>query len=362
MLVNALSSTAHASHVDRVSVDRRDLRPHDVDVRVDFCGVCHSDLHALDDAAVRGGEAVVPGHEFVGEVVAVGSAVTDFRPGDPVAVGNIVDSCGACRMCRQGQENFCTEFPTLTYGGVDRVDGSTTAGAWSRRYVVRDDFTYHRPGGLDPAAVAPLLCAGISVWEPLRVAGVGPGTRLGVVGLGGLGHLAVRLGRALGAEVTVFTTSARKTDDALRLGASQVVVSSDDAAVSAVRGTLDVIVDTVSADHDVRPSLSALDLDGTLFVVGWLGEVSVPVTDLLVGRKRLASAGSGGRRWTQDLLDFCGEHGVVADVEVVPTSQVDTALRRLRENDVRYRFVLDLAELDDPTDSADLDDRAASVA
>jgi uncharacterized zinc-type alcohol dehydrogenase-like protein len=345
MRTTALLSFASGQPLRPVGIDRRDLRPDDVDVRVTHCGVCHSDLHALDQPGRTG--ALVPGHEFVGEVVAVGSAVTAFAPGDPVAVGNIVDSCGTCRMCRAGQENYCVEFPTLTYGGRDRVDGSATLGAYAGRYVVREDFVYRRPESLDPAAVAPLMCAGITVWEPMRAAGVGPGTRLGVVGLGGLGHLAVRLGRALGAEVTVFTTSAGKAADAERLGATRVVVSTDAAAMAAARGSLDLVIDTVSVAHDVAPYLRVLDLDGELCSLGYLGPMGVETMDLLLGRKRLTSSGSGGRRWTQDLLDFCGEHGLTADVEVVPAADVEVALDRLRRNDVRYRFVLDMAGVDD---------------
>ncbi|MGN7221632.1 NAD(P)-dependent alcohol dehydrogenase [Curtobacterium flaccumfaciens] len=347
MLTTALVSDALHDPLHPAPLLRRDLRPDDVDVRVAFCGVCHSDLHALATPPEHGGTfPVVPGHEFVGEVVAVGKAVTDFRAGDPVAVGNIVDSCGTCAMCRRGQENFCVEFPTLTYAGRDRLDGSVTAGAWAGRYVVRDRFVYHRPAALDPASVAPLMCAGITVWEPMRSVGVGPGTRLGVVGIGGLGHLAVRLARALGAEVTAFTTTPAKAADAERLGADQVVVSTDAAAMQAARGSLDVVLDTVAVEHDLGPYLGVLDLDGTLFSLGHLGPVTIATTDLLIGRKRLASAGSGGHRWTQDLLDFCGEHGIVADVEVLPAAAVATAVERLARGDVRYRFVLDLRDLD----------------
>ena len=351
MLATALSAAAPNEAFELTRIERRALRPDDVDIRVAFCGVCHSDLHALHTPTEEGGLfPLVPGHEFVGEVVAVGRDVRAFAPGDPVAVGNIVDSCGTCRMCLAGQENYCTEFPTLTYSGRDRVDGSLTAGAYAGRYVVRDRFVYHRPSSLDAAAVAPLMCAGITVWEPLRAAAVGAGSRLGVVGIGGLGHLAVRLGHALGAEVTVFTTTPAKAADAERLGAGRVVVSTDHAAMESARGSLDVILDTVAVEHDLAPYLRALDLDGTLFSLGHLGPVTVATTDLLVGRKRLASAGSGGRRWTQELLDFCGEHGITADVEVLPVSQVSTAFDRLARNDVRYRFVLDLAEIHEAGD------------
>lgn len=340
----AFRAAAPGRGLELVTTERRDLRGDDVAVRVTHCGVCHTDVHAVDstDASAF---PVVPGHEFVGEVVAVGAEVTAFRVGDPVAVGNIVNSCGSCAMCRAGQENFCAEYPTLTYGGRDRHDGTVTQGAYSAEYVVRDRFVYRRPADLDPAAVAPLLCAGITVWEPLRAWGVGPGTRVGVVGLGGLGHLAVKLAHALGARVTVFTTSPGKAEDARRLGADDVVVSSDADAMGAVADSLDLVIDTVSSAHDLAPYLGTVALDGTLCSLGYLGPVTVETLSLLIGRKSLTSAGSGGRPRTQELLDFCGEHGIVADVEVLPSREVATALERLRRNDVRYRFVLDLADL-----------------
>jgi uncharacterized zinc-type alcohol dehydrogenase-like protein len=324
------------------------LRPDDVDIRVTYCGVCHSDLHAWTTPPEQGGVfPLVPGHEFVGEVVGVGDQVAEFAPGDPVAVGNIVDSCGTCRMCDAGQENFCVEFPTLTYSGRDRHDGSATLGAFAGRYVVGDRFVYRRPANLDPAAVAPLMCAGITVWEPLRTSGVGPGTRLGVVGLGGLGHLAVRLGHALGADVTVYTTTPAKAASAERLGADRVVVSTADGAMERAQRSLDIVLDTVAVDHDLTPYLHALDLDGTLFNLGYLGPMTIATTDLLIGRKRIGSAGSGGHHWTQDLLDFCGEHGIAADVEVLPARDVAIAFDRLARNDVRYRFALDLCQIDE---------------
>jgi uncharacterized zinc-type alcohol dehydrogenase-like protein len=324
-------------------IERRDLRDDDVAVTFSHCGVCHTDLHAL--RGQDGPWPLVPGHEFVGTVAAVGPAVTGFAVGDPVAVGNIIDSCGTCDMCRAGQENSCREFPTLTYGGRDRVDGTPTLGAYAGEHVVRETFVYHRPPGLDPAAVAPLMCAGVTVFEPMKALGVGPGTRLGVVGIGGLGHLAVRIGVALGAEVTMLTTSAAKADDARALGAGAVVVTTDEEAMAAARGTLDVVVDCVPVGHDLGPLLRLLVLDGTLCVVGYLGRLEVDAMDLLVGRKRLLASGSAGRRSTQDLLDLAGEHGITADVEVLPAADVVTALDRLARGDVRYRFVLDLADL-----------------
>jgi uncharacterized zinc-type alcohol dehydrogenase-like protein len=332
-----------AAALRRAPVERRDLRPDDLAVRVDYCGVCHTDLHAVH--AHTGGTNLVPGHEFTGVVTEIGPDVTGFAAGDPVAVGNIVDSCGVCAMCRADQENFCHEFPTLTYGGTDRHDGSTTLGGYSREYIVRDRFAYLLPAGLDPAAAAPLLCAGITVWEPLRALGVGPGSRVAVAGLGGLGHLAVKLAVALGADTTVISRSPDKAGDARRLGAHDLVDSTDPDRMAAARDRFDVVVDTISAPHDVGPYLRLVAMDGTLSQVGYLGELTVDTMDLLAGRKKLSSAGSGGRAATAAMLAFCAEHGVTADIELLASARVNEALDRLQRNDVRYRFVLDLSDL-----------------
>ncbi|WP_369140474.1 NAD(P)-dependent alcohol dehydrogenase [Modestobacter versicolor] len=330
---------AYEPHEDLRPIEfaRRDLRDDDVAVRVTHVGVCHSDLHAVESRAA-GDPPLVPGHEFTGEVTAVGRDVTRFRVGDAVAVGNIVDSCGVCVNCLAHREPYCTEFPATTYGGRDLRDGTPTQGAYATEYVVRDAFAYALPAGLDPAAVAPLMCAGATTWSPLRRAGVGPGAQVGVVGLGGLGHLAVRFAVALGARVTVFTTSAAKADDARALGAHDVVVSTDAAAVAAVAGTLDFVLDTASSAHDLAPYLGALRLDGTLCVLGLPAQYVVPPMALL-GRT-LTVSGSAGTAETQEMLDFCGEHGLTADVEVLPLAEVNTALQRLARNDVRWRFVL----------------------
>jgi len=318
---------------------RGDLRADDVAVRITHVGVCHSDLHAVEGLP-PGAPPLVPGHEFTGEVTAVGAEVTRFRVGDRVAVGNIVDSCGVCVNCQAGRESYCLEFPQLTYGGVDRHDGTPTQGAYSTEYVVRDAFAYALPEGLDPAGVAPLMCAGVTTWAPIRRAGVGPGQRVGVVGLGGLGHLAVRFAAALGAEVTVFTTSAAKSADARALGAVHVAVSTDPEAMAVLAGSLDVVVDTASAAHDLAPYLRTLRLDGTLIVLGLPAEYRVEPMALL-GRSMTVS-GSAGTVETQEMLDFCGEHGLTADVEVLPMAEVDTAFARLGAGDVRWRFVLDV--------------------
>jgi uncharacterized zinc-type alcohol dehydrogenase-like protein len=327
--------------LERVPIMRRGLREDDLAVRVDFCGVCHSDLHAI-----HRGNVVVPGHEFSGTVTAVGPAVDGFAIGDRVAIGTIVDSCGECDMCRAGQENYCRAMATLTYNGRDRIDGTITLGGYSREYVVRDRFAYLLPDGLDPAAAAPLLCAGVTVWEPLRAAQVGPGSRVAVAGLGGLGHLAVKLAAALGAEVTVLSRAADKTDDARGLGARELLVTTDPEAMAAARGSYDLILDTISAEHPLPPYLDLLALDGTLFVLGFFGQVPLQLTSLMWGRKRIASAGTGGTRHTAELLAFAAEHGVTAEIELLPSAEVGRALDRLEAGDVRYRFVLDLSDLD----------------
>jgi uncharacterized zinc-type alcohol dehydrogenase-like protein len=329
----------------RAAIPRRDLRRDDVAVRVDFCGVCHTDLHAV--RAHRGEDAplLVPGHEFTGVVTETGPDVTRFRVGDPVAVGNIVDSCGTCDMCEAGQENFCREYPVLTYGGTDRHDGSTTLGGFSREYVVRERFTHPLPAGLDPAAAAPLMCAGITVWEPLRALGAGPGTRVAVSGLGGLGHLAVKFAVALGAEVSVISRSADRAAEAARLGAHDLVVSADPDRMAAARDRFDVLIDTIPVPHDLGPLLRLVAMDGTLSQVGYLGSTTVEALDLLVGRKKLSSGGSGGLPATAAMLDFCAARGITADVEVLPSADVVEALDRLERGDVRHRFVLDLSDL-----------------
>ncbi len=330
----------------RTSLERRELRPDDIAVQVDYCGVCHTDLHALHAYDQHTQAPLVPGHEFTGVVTGTGGEATTFSVGDRVAVGNIIDSCGVCAMCEAGQENFCRSFPTLTYGGTDRQDGSTTLGGYSREYVVRDAFAYPLPSGLDPAAAAPLMCAGVTVWEPLRSLGVGPGSRVAVAGLGGLGHLAVKMAVALGATTTVISRTQDKRDDARKLGAHDLIASTDSEQMAAARDTFDVVIDTVSAPHDLAPYLKLVAMDGTLSLLGYLGPVTVEAMDLLIGRKKLSSAGSGGRRATAEMLQFCADHNIAADIEVLPSSQVDTALDRLRRNDVRYRFVLDMSDLD----------------
>jgi uncharacterized zinc-type alcohol dehydrogenase-like protein len=328
----------------RVPVERRDLREDDIAVRVDYCGVCHSDLHRIRGALGAG--TVITGHEFTGTVTAAGASVTGFAPGDLVAVGTIVDSCGTCAMCLAGQENYCAEGAATTYGGTDRVDGTPTQGGYSREYVLRETFAYPLPAGLDPAAAAPLMCAGITMWEPLRAARTGPGSKVAVAGLGGLGHLGVKLAAALGAEVTVLSRTPDKAADARKLGAAGLLVTTDDKQMDQARGRFDLVLDTISAPHDLPPLLRLLGLDGTLSVLGFpIGEVPLRLLDLTYGRKSLSSSGTGGRRGTAEMLAFAAEHGITADVEVLPSARVQDALDRLGRGDVRYRFVLDMSDL-----------------
>jgi uncharacterized zinc-type alcohol dehydrogenase-like protein len=338
-------STNGSTALQRVPIERRDLRPDDLAVRIDYCGVCHSDLHAVHGLVKADDQGLVPGHEFTGTVTAAGPAVTGFAAGDPVAVGTIVDSCGVCAMCQAGQENYCYEGATVTYGGTDRVDGTTTQGGYSREYVLRDRFAYPLPAGLDPAAAAPLMCAGITMWEPMQAAGVGPDSRVAVAGLGGLGHLGVKLAAALGAEVTVLSRTPDKAEDARKLGATDLLVTTDTGQLDRARGRFDLILDTISAPHDFGPLLRLTGLDGTLSVLGFPMPAQVQIMDLTYGRKKLSSAGTGGRRGTAELLAFCAEHGISADIEVLPSGRVDEALARLDRGDVRYRFVLDLSDL-----------------
>jgi alcohol dehydrogenase (NADP+) len=338
-------STDHSTALRRVPIERRDLRGDDIAVRVDYCGVCHSDLHRIRGVFRDEGD-LVPGHEFTGTVTAAGTAVTGFTPGDRVAVGTIVDSCGACPMCQAGQENFCYEGATSTYGGTDRADGTKTKGGYSREYVLREKFAYRLPAGLDPAAAAPMMCAGITVWEPMRAAGAGPGTRVAVAGLGGLGHLAVKFAATLGAEVTVLSRTPDKAADARKLGAADLLLSTDDQQMEQARGQFDLILDTISAPHDIPRLLRVAALDGTLCLLGYPAAMPLPVMDLIYGRKKLTASGTGGRKGTAEMLAFTAEHDITADIELLPSTRVEEALTRLDRGDVRYRFVLDLSDLD----------------
>ncbi|MCH2241561.1 MAG: NAD(P)-dependent alcohol dehydrogenase [Aquabacterium sp.] len=328
------------------SFERRELRAGDVAMEVLYCGVCHSDLHQVRDDWGGSIFPMVPGHEIIGRVTAVAPGVTRFKVGDAVAVGCMVDSCQHCRPCRLGEEQYCTEGMTATYNGRDRVTDEPTQGGYSKHLVVRQEFVLSVPDGLDLSRAAPLLCAGITTYSPLRTWGVGPGSRVGVIGLGGLGHMAVKLAAALGAHVTVISRSPTKTADALALGADEVLISTDADAVAKAASRFDLIIDTVPVDHPVGDYLPLLDLDGSLVLVGQIGPIGQPSSvPLVMGRRRLAGSLIGGIAETQELLDFCARKGVLPDVEIIPIDRINEAWERMERADVRYRFVIDMASL-----------------
>jgi alcohol dehydrogenase (NADP+) len=326
---------------------RRELRAHDVQMEVLFCGVCHSDLHQARDEWKNSIYPVVPGHEIVGRVSAVGPDVTRYKTGDLVGVGCLVDSCRTCPSCAEGLEQYCENGFVGTYNGQDRETGEVTFGGYSTQLVVDEAFVLRVPENLDPAGVAPLLCAGITTYSPLRTWGAGPGKKVGVVGLGGLGHMGVKLARAMGAHVVLFTTSQSKVEDAKRLGAHDVVISKNQEEMDAHANSFDLIINTVAAQHDLNPFLNLLRRDGTMALVGAPehDHPSPQVFNLIMKRRRLAGSLIGGIAETQEMLDFCGEHGITSDIELIPMQKINDAYERMLKSDVKYRFVIDLDSL-----------------
>ncbi len=347
--VAAYAAASAASGLARVTIPRRAPGPRDVQIEIRYCGVCHSDLHQVRNEWSNALPTVypcVPGHEIVGRVVKAGGAVTKFREGDLAAVGCMVDSCRTCPSCREGLEQYCESIPTFTYNLPDKHLGGVTYGGYSMSIVVDEAFVLRVPGGLDPAGAAPLLCAGITTYSPLRHWKVGEGRKVGVVGLGGLGHMGVKFANAFGARVVLFTTSAGKAADAARLGAHEVVVSKNDAEMQKHAGSFDFILDTVSAEHNITAYLDLLKRDGTLTQVGApANPLPVGVFSLLFKRRRLAGSGIGGIRETQEMLDFCADRGMTADIELIRIQQINDAYERLLRGDVKYRFVIDMASL-----------------
>ena len=327
--------------------ERRDPRPDDVEIEILYCGVCHSDLHMARNDWGWSFYPIVPGHEIIGRVISVGGEVTKFKPGEHVGIGCMVDSCQHCAACEQGLEQYCEKGNTQTYGGKDRIDGMTTYGGYSEKIVATERFVVKVPDGLDLAGAAPLLCAGITTWSPLRHWQAGPGSRVAVVGLGGLGHMGIKLAKALGAEVTLFTRSASKKADARRLGADHIVLSTDDAQMRAAKNRFDLIIDTVPYQHDVNPYLPTLSLNGTLVLVGLLGDLAptLSTVPLILGRKAVAGSVIGGIAETQEMIDFCGQHGITSDIEVIRMQDINAAYERMLKSDVKYRFVIDMASL-----------------
>ncbi len=345
----AYAATSPTSAMGPLTIRRREPEPSDVQIEILYCGVCHSDFHQIRNEWPKDLPTTypcVPGHEIVGRVTKVGSAVTRFRPGDLAGVGVLVDSCRTCASCRDGLEQYCEVGNTLTYNAEDKHLGGVTYGGYSESIVADEAFVFRIPPGLDPSATGPLLCAGITTYSPLRHWGVEKGQRVGVIGLGGLGHMGLKFAHALGAEVVLFTTSRGKVADGRRLGADEVVVTRDAGALDKHKASLDFLLDTVSADHDINSYLALLKRDKTLALVGLPPQpFAVASFSLLAGRHRLAGSGIGGVRETQEMLDFCAAHGIACDVEVIGIEKIDLAFERMLEGDVKYRFVIDMASL-----------------
>jgi len=331
------------------TVARRSPRPQDVQIEILYCGVCHSDLHQVRNewqSVMPTTYPCVPGHEIVGRVVKVGRAVKKFKEGDLAAVGCMVDSCRVCASCLAGEEQFCENFMTLTYNGQDKILGGVTYGGYTDTIVVDEPYVLRVGNKLDPAGVAPLLCAGITTYSPMRHWKVGKGQKVGIVGLGGLGHMGVKFAHAFGAHVVLFTTSPGKTADALRLGADEVVISKNGAEMEKHGASFDFILDAVSAEHDLNAYLRLLKLDGIMTLVGAPEKpAAIYGFNLLMKRRSLAGSAIGGIRETQEMLDFCAENGITSDIELIPIQQINQAYDRLLKGDVKYRFVIDMASL-----------------
>lgn len=328
------------------SFSRREPEPTEIVIDILYCGVCHSDLHMARNEWGNAVYPMVPGHEIVGRVSAAGKSVTKFKSGDIAAVGVIIDSCRHCEPCNRGEEHFCIEGSTLTYAAKDRVDGSTTMGGYSTNYVVDERFAHTVPANLNIAAVAPLLCAGITTYSPLRHWNAGKGKKVGIVGLGGLGHMGLKFAHSFGAHTVQLTTSLRKKDDAIKLGADEVVLSTDEAAMKKHAGTFDFILDTASAPHSLDPYLSLLKQDGTITLVGLPEKPpSINMFSLITKRASIAGSMIGGMPETQEMLEYCGRNNITAEVEVIPIQQINEAFERMLKQDVKYRFVIDMSSL-----------------
>lgn len=342
----AYAAEAADKQLGPITIQRRDPTPNDVQIDILYCGVCHSDLHMARNEWGGTVYPVVPGHEILGRVAKVGANVTRFKQGDLVGVGCMVDSCRTCESCKQGLEQYCEVGSTLTYSSPDKHTGGWTYGGYSKSVTVDQHFVLSVSEKLNPAAVAPLLCAGITTWSPLRHWKVGPGQKVGIVGLGGLGHMGVKFAHALGAKVVLFTTSKSKIEDAKRLGADEVVISTDRAQMKAHKNTFNFILDCVSAEHDLNAYLALLKRDGTLCLVGAPEKpMAVGAFGLLGGRHSLSGSGIGGIPETQEMLDFCAEHNITADVEVIAMKDINAAYERMLKSDVKYRFSIDMATL-----------------
>lgn len=345
--VKAYGSEAANAPLKEMVINRRAVQAHDVEFEILYCGICHSDLHQVKDDFGPSFRPIVPGHEILGKVTAVGDHVKNFKTGDLVGVGCIVDSCGHCEYCDEGVEQFCDQGVTYSFNSPDKISGGHTFGGFSKTYVCQEKYVLRMPAFENLAAAAPLLCAGITVYSPLKHWGAGPGKKVGILGIGGLGHLAIKIAKAMGAEVTVFTTSPGKVEDAKRLGAHHAVLSSDADEMAKYARKLDVIIDTVSAKHDINTYLGLLRLNGSVVLVGLPPEpLEVGAFNVVMGNRSFSGSNIGGIPETQEMLDFCFEHNITAESEIINIQDVNTAFERLEKNDVKYRFVIDMASLD----------------
>lgn len=346
MSTRAYAAQSPTSALAPHAIERRAPLANDVEIDILFCGVCHSDLHFARNEWGFTQYPVVPGHEILGRVTRVGANVTKFKVGDLASVGCLVDSCRTCDCCKKGLEQYCMTGATFTYNGEDKHLGGMTYGGYSERVVVDEKYTLRVPTNLDPAAAAPLLCAGITTWSPLKHWNAGPGKKVGIVGLGGLGHMGVKFARALGAHTVLFTTSPSKVADGLRLGAHEVVISKDEEAMAKHANSFDLIIDTVSADHSLDALMALIKLDGTMCMVGVPpSPQQIAAFSLILPRRNLAGSCIGGIAETQEMLDFCGKHNIVCDIEKIRMDEINTAYERMLKSDVKYRFVIDMASL-----------------
>ena len=343
----AFGTNSPTDNLKEMTIERRTLTANDIEIEILYCGVCHSDLHTANNDWGGSLYPSVPGHEIVGKITNIGSEVTRFKVGDLAGVGCLVDSCRTCDSCKKDLEQYCLTGSTGTYNGKDKHLGGHTFGGYSEKIVVEEHFVLKVPSNLDLAAVAPLLCAGITTWSPLKHWNVKEGSKVAVVGLGGLGHMAIKLAKGLGATVTLFSRTEEKIADAKELGADEVIISTDATQMKSVKGKFDLIIDTVPYVHDVNPYVTTLSIDGTLVLVGYLGglEPILNTVPLILGRKSVAGSLIGGIAETQDMLDFCGEHNIVSEIELIKMQDINEAYDRMVKSDVKYRFVIDMASL-----------------
>ncbi|MGJ8685511.1 MAG: NAD(P)-dependent alcohol dehydrogenase [Nonlabens sp.] len=344
--VKAYAAQDKDAPLKEININRRDLLDNDVAIDIKYCGVCHSDIHAKLNDWGNAKYPIVPGHEIIGEVTAVGSDVSKYKVGDLVGVGCMVDSCQTCSACEEDQEMWCENGSTSTYNSKDKHLGGHTLGGYSKSIVVRDEFVLKIPTNLDTQAVAPLLCAGITTYSPLKHWNVKKGDKVGVVGLGGLGHMGIKFAAAMGAETVMITTSSEKAKDAKRLGADHVIISKNDDEMKEHKDSFDFILNTIPVSHDVNPYLALLKRDCTMCLVGAIEPLeNVHGANLILRRKRLAGSLIGGIKETQEMLDFCGEHNITSDVEMIDMQDINTAFQRVQDSDVKYRFVIDMDTL-----------------